>query len=57
MISNFHQLEQVKVVSDFQELLHSEFFGKTNAFCLERNLEGDFEELVSQLKLKENRFI
>jgi hypothetical protein len=54
MISNFHQLEQVKVVSDFHELLHSEFFGKTNAFCLERNLEGDFEELVSQLQLKEN---
>lgn len=46
--------EQVLIVSDFFELVNTQFEGKKNAICWHRNLEGDFEEIVSKLSLKEN---
>lgn len=46
--------EQVLIVSDFFELANTQFEGKKNAICWHRNLEGDFEEIVSKLSLKEN---
>ncbi|RMZ59848.1 DUF1826 domain-containing protein [Chryseobacterium nematophagum] len=45
---------QIQVFSSFEELVHTPFKGKSNAFCWHRNLEGDFKEIVSQLQLKEN---
>lgn len=45
---------QIKVVSTFEALLNTDFRGDQNALCWERSLEGDFEEIVSKLKIKEN---
>lgn len=45
---------QIKVVPTFEELITTEFKGENNAICWERTLEGNFEELVSKLQLKDN---
>lgn len=45
---------QVGVVSSFSELISTEFQGMMNALCWNRNLSGDFGEIVSKLQLKEN---
>ena len=45
---------QVGVVSSFSELVNISFHGGMNAICWNRNLNGDFEEIVSKLKLKES---
>lgn len=45
---------QVGVVSSFSELVNISFQGAMNAICWSRKLNGDFEEIVSKLKLKEN---
>ncbi|MGD1320110.1 DUF1826 domain-containing protein [Chryseobacterium sp. 2R14A] len=50
----FSENNQVEVVSSFSELVNTEFQGEVNALCWERNLTGDFEEIVSKLELKEN---
>lgn len=46
--------EQVLIVSDFFELVNTPFQDKKNAICWHRNLQGDFEEIVLKLQLKEN---
>lgn len=45
---------QIKTVSSFKELINMEFQGDNNAICWQRNLVGDFEEIVSKLELKNN---
>lgn len=45
---------QIGIVSSFSELVNTSFQGNTNALCWHRNLEGDFQEIVSTLQLKEN---
>lgn len=50
----FSENTQVGVVSSFSELINTHFKGVMNALCWERNLDGDFKEIVSQLQLKEN---
>ena len=45
---------QIKVVSTFGALVGTNFHGDQNAICWERSLDGDFEEVVSKLKIKEN---
>lgn len=45
---------QMSVVSTFSELVQSNFQGDINAICWQRNLLGDFKEIVNQLELKEN---
>lgn len=45
---------QIKTVSSFKELINMEFQGDNNAICWQRNLVGDFEEIVSKLELKDN---
>ena len=54
MSNTFSDSSQIGIVSTFSELIHTDFKGETNALCWHRNLEGDFEELVGQLQLKEN---
>ncbi|WP_421944638.1 DUF1826 domain-containing protein [Pedobacter sp.] len=54
MIGEFLHTEQFKVVNSFEELIKAEFREEINAFCWERNLAGDFKEVVSKLKLKED---
>ncbi|GGF01781.1 Protein of unknown function [Chishuiella changwenlii] len=50
----FSAHKQVATVSSFSELITKHFHGEINALCWQRNLEGDFKEIVSQLQLKEN---
>ena len=50
-ISDHHQ---IKTVSSFKELINREFQGDNNAICWQRNLVGDFGEIVSKLELKDN---
>lgn len=46
--------DQIGIVANFAELVDSNFQGKMNALCWQRDLVGDFKELVDKLKLKEN---
>lgn len=50
----FENNSQIKVVSSFEELTLSPFSKENNAHCWYRNLEGNFEEIVSKLSLKED---
>lgn len=54
MSNPFSVNSQIKTVSTFSELISTRFQGDTNAICWERNLKGDFKEIVSKLELKEN---
>ena len=54
MSNIFSNSSQIGIVSTFSELIHTAFKGEMNALCWYRNLEGDFQELVNQLQLKEN---
>ena len=42
------------MVASFSELVNTDFKGEMNALCWYRNMEGDFNEIVNQLSLKEN---
>lgn len=50
----FPHTDQIKMVSNFPELVTTHFQGNTNALCWHRNIDGDFKEIVLQLQLKEN---
>lgn len=50
----FSDPSQTGMVSTFSELVNTRFQGTVNALCWERNLAGDFKEIVSKLRLKEN---
>jgi hypothetical protein len=54
MDNTFSGNNQIGVVSTFSELVNTNFKGIINAMCWERNLAGDFQELVSKLQLKDN---
>lgn len=54
MHNTFSDNHQVGVVSSFSELVDTSFHGVMNAICWSRKLNGDFAEIVSKLKLKEN---
>ncbi|UQB69726.1 DUF1826 domain-containing protein [Epilithonimonas zeae] len=54
MSKTFSNHHQIKTVSTFKELVETEFQGNNNAICWQRNLVGDFGEIVSKLELKDN---
>lgn len=54
MNNEFSDNNQIGLVSAFSELVNTRFQGAMNALCWYRNLEGDFKEIVTKLKLKEN---
>lgn len=54
MSDTFSDNPQIEVVSSFSELVNTRFQGVRNAVCWQRNLAGDFKEIVSKLQLKEN---
>lgn len=54
MNPSFSDSNQIEIVATFSALVGTAFQGETNALCWHRNLEGDFKEIVSQLRLKEN---
>ncbi|PYF77448.1 DUF1826 domain-containing protein [Pedobacter nutrimenti] len=54
MKDKFSDNNQIGVVSTFSELVNTNFQDEMNAICWSRNLAGDFKEIVSKLRLKEN---
>lgn len=54
MQNKFADNPQIAVASTFYELFNTSFEGIINAMCWERNLPGDFKEIVSNLVLKDN---
>ncbi|WP_395974452.1 DUF1826 domain-containing protein [Chryseobacterium cucumeris] len=54
MSTAFSGHDQIEVVSSFSELVNTHFQGVMNAICWHRNLVGDFKEIVTKLRLKEN---
>jgi hypothetical protein len=54
MSNAFSDSNQIGTVSTFFELVHTDFKGEMNALCWFRNLEGDFNEIVAGLSIKEN---
>ena len=54
MSNTFSDSNQIGTVSTFFELVDTDFKGEMNALCWFRNLEGDFNEIVAGLSIKEN---
>lgn len=54
MNNTFSDSRQIGKVFTFSELVNTDFKGEMNALCWERNLDGDFNEIVVKLSLKEN---
>ncbi|KXH86021.1 hypothetical protein [Chryseobacterium kwangjuense] len=54
MDNTFSDHHQIGVVSTFSELVNTDFQGAVNAICWNRNLDGDFKEIVTQLQLEDN---
>lgn len=54
MSNRFSNNSQIGVVPTFSELVQTSFKGEMNALCWYRNLDGDFNEIVAQLRLEEN---
>lgn len=50
----YSKYPHIKTVSSFDELVGFSFHDTFNALCFERNLDGDFEEIISKLELKDN---
>lgn len=50
----FSDNNQIGEVATFDALVQTDFKGEMNALCWYRNLDGDFSEIVAQLRLKEN---
>lgn len=54
MDNKFSDRAQIAVVSTFSHLMDTAFKGDVNAVCWQRDLLGDFKEIVSKLELKAN---
>lgn len=54
MSDTFSDHHQIKTVLTFKELVETEFQGDNNAICWQRNMVGDFGEIVSKIELKDN---
>lgn len=54
MSNTFSESSQIGIVSSFNELVQTDFGGEMNALCWYRNPDGDFNEIVTKLSLKEN---
>ena len=48
------ETSQIAIVNSFSDLVKRNFEGQMNAVCWERELSGDFKEIVSKLHLKED---
>lgn len=54
MSNPFSNQAHIAVVSSFSELIDTKFQGQLNALCWQRDLSGDFQEIVNKLILEEN---
>lgn len=50
----FSDNNQIRKATTFSELVNTALQGDINAMCWYRNLEGDFNEIVSKLELEDN---
>jgi hypothetical protein len=49
-----HTDQQIQYVTNFQDFISASFHGKMNAICWNRELVGDFSEIVRKLEFNEN---
>lgn len=54
MLDLSHTENQIRLVTGFQELVSLPFQGEVNAICWERQLAGDFSEIVRQVELTDD---
>ena len=54
MIDLSHAENQIRGVTNFQDLVSTPFKGEINAICWTRELIGDFSEIVKKIELNEN---
>ena len=54
MTSPLSEHSQLLYVSSFDELIKTPFRGKQNALCWQRDLEGNFKEIVDLLELEDD---
>ena len=54
MIDLSHAEDQIHCVTDFQELVSTQFNGVINAICWNLKLTGDFSEIVKKVALSGN---
>lgn len=54
MDEQIYKNHNLQIVSNFQDLVTIPFHGEVNAMCWKRTLQGDFEEVVHQLRMDEN---
>jgi hypothetical protein len=48
--------DQIQTVSNFQDLVSTQFRGENNALCWNRDLIGDFYEIVNKIEFEGNMF-
>jgi len=54
MMNLAHSGDQIRCVTNFQDLVSIPFQGEVNAMCWPRKLRGDFSEIVEKIALTEN---
>jgi len=54
MIDLFYAENQIHCVTNFQDLISTSFSGEINAMCWNRELQGDFSEIVAKVEVSEN---
>ena len=54
MINLSHADNQIRCVTNFQDLVSTPFHGEKNAICWTRKLKGDFSEIVKKVAVNEN---
>ncbi|MES2133894.1 MAG: hypothetical protein V4506_16200 [Bacteroidota bacterium] len=54
MTDLYHTTNQIRCVSNFQDLVSTPFHGEMNAICWTRQLTGDFSEIAHKIELNEN---
>ncbi len=54
MNNTFSDTRQIRIVTTFSDLVNTDFKEEMNALCWYRNLDGDFKEIVSLLRINDN---
>ena len=54
MINLSNTEKQISCVTNFQDLVSTQFHGENNAICWTRKLQGDFSEIVKMISLNED---
>lgn len=54
MMNLAHSGDQIRCVTNFQDLVSIPFYGEVNAMCWSRELRGDFSEIIEKVALTDN---